>query len=446
MSLLAQISRFTATEVLTPYIYLFYIAFGVAFLFTPLMRSVATYFGIVDKPDRIRKMHAEPIPYLGGVAVFLGWMAALAMAQFMRHHITGQPAPRVHLSIIFGGLLIIVLGLWDDMKHIRPRMKIIGQVLAAALLIGDGIGTQCLQHLVDPVSAMFTARFGWPAIPTEFTTVLSSIFVIAAVVACCNASNLMDGLDGLCGGVTAIIAGGFLFLAVHLATLGGGDNAPWDAERVILGLALMGAILGFLPYNFNPAMIFMGDTGSMFLGYACAVSILLMGQGQHPKWFLASTVIFALPVLDTALAFARRWVNKRPFFSADRFHLHHQLVARGFTVKQTVMISYAMALGFALLGVAIVYMRTRFAGAVYLVTFGTIVVFAYKAGMIHETPRVVRLSTLSRSDELVEKSASAVETASVLEVQRANGGGPATATPAGGGLERMMSDNSGQVG
>jgi UDP-GlcNAc:undecaprenyl-phosphate GlcNAc-1-phosphate transferase len=112
--------------------------------------------------------------------------------------------------------------------------------------------------------------------------------------------------------------------------------------------------------------------------------IILMGDGQHPRWFLGSTVIFALPVLDTALAFARRYVNGRPLFSPDRQHIHHQLVSRGFTVKQTVLISYGLALFFALMGVLIVYLRTRFAGAIYLLIFGCIIVAAYKMGMVHE--------------------------------------------------------------
>src|SRR5205085_4091326 len=186
---------------------------------------------------------------------------------------------------------------------------------------------------------------------------------------CCNATNLMDGLDGLCGGVTAIIAGGFLFLAVHLACVGGGMNSNWDALRVILGLALLGAVLGFIPYNFNPASIFMGDTGSMFLGFCSAATIILMSQGQHWRWFLASMVMFALPVLDTALAFARRWVNGRPLFSPDKQHFHHQLVARGLSVKKTVFISYGLAFFFAIAGGMIAVIRTRYAVAFYLMIF-----------------------------------------------------------------------------
>src|SRR6185295_12223125 len=129
-------------------------------------------------------------------------------------------------------------------------------------------------------------------VPSWLMVACSAFMVTGMIVLCCNASNLMDGLDGLCGGVTAIIAGGFLFLAVHLAIVGGGLNSNLDALRVVLGLALLGAVLGFVPFNFNPASIFMGDTGSMFLGFACAVMIILMAQ-EKSKWFLASTVMFA---------------------------------------------------------------------------------------------------------------------------------------------------------
>ena len=141
-------------------------------------------------------------------------------------------------------------------------------------------------------------------IPDAVTYVTSSIVVVCVVVACCNATNLMDGLDGLCGGVTAVIAAGFLFLAVHLAMSTGAFDPNLDAMRVVIAIALLGAVLGFIPYNFNPASIFMGDTGSMFLGFCCATMILLMSQGQHWRWFLASMVMFALPVLDTATSSA----------------------------------------------------------------------------------------------------------------------------------------------
>lgn len=430
--ILAQIPTraVSADEVLSPYIYVFYAAFIVSFLFTPVMRTVATYYNIIDEPDSVRKMHNTPVAYLGGVAVFLGWIAGLALSQFLSLH-RSEPGllPYVHVrfSIVLGACVIVILGLWDDIRRINPWMKIGGQVFAAVCLLIEGVGVRCAGPLLSPLGTRIQQFMGpqmlsslglplsdSPLFPDWFIIGVSSALVIALVVFCCNATNLMDGLDGLCGGVTAIIAAGFLFLAVHMAMYGGGINSNWDALRVVLGLALLGALLGFIPYNFNPASIFMGDTGSMFLGFACATTLILMAQ-ERPKWFLASMVIFALPVLDTILAFARRYVNGRPVFSPDKFHFHHQLVARGFTVKQTVMISYGLAIAFALLGVTIVFMRTRYAVAVYLVVFGSIIVAAYKMGMVHEKPRVVTRNPLDADD--TSTAAPRIDSSSVLEVR-----------------------------
>jgi UDP-GlcNAc:undecaprenyl-phosphate/decaprenyl-phosphate GlcNAc-1-phosphate transferase len=438
--ILGQVSGapFTADEVLSPYIYVFYIAFIVSFIFTPVMRTVAAYYGIIDQPDQVRKMHREPVAYLGGVAVFLGWMAGLAVSQFLRLHyqeLGWPPHLVVKFSIVIGACIIVVVGLWDDVLGVRPAVKIGGQVFAAMFLLVDGVGTYAMRPFLNPVGAMIQARFGVmadpaaPLFPEWFVIATSSIFVVLVVVACCNAANLMDGLDGLCGGVTAIIAGGFLFLAMHLAMFGGGLNTNWDGLRIVIALALLGAVLGFIPYNFNPASIFMGDTGSMFLGFACAVIMILMAQG-HPKWFLASMVIFALPVLDTSLAFARRWVNRRPLFSADRYHFHHQLVARGLSVKRTVVISYGLAIGFALLGVAMVYVRTRYAIALYLVTFGSIIVAAYKMGMVHERPQVVTRRRLATADRETQTKVASPQ--DVIEVRDEAGEEPAE--PVGPGL------------
>ena len=320
-------------------------------------------------------MHGSPVAYLGGVAVFLGWLAGLTISQFCHLHNVEPgwptPYPMIRFSIVIGALLIVVLGLWDDILGIKPWVKIAGQTFAALCLLSDGVGLTCTSSILTPLSGYLTNALHMRAyaVPEWLIVSSSCVVVVSVIVGCCNATNLMDGLDGLCGGVTAIIAAGFLFLAVHLAMNGGGIETNWDALRVILGLALLGAVLGFVPYNFNPASIFMGDTGSMFLGFACGTMIVLMGQ-ERAKWFLAATVMFALPILDTALAFTRRWINHRPLFSADRQHFHHQLVARGFTVKQTVLISYCLAIFFGLLGTIIVFMRTRYAVAFYMVIFG----------------------------------------------------------------------------
>jgi UDP-GlcNAc:undecaprenyl-phosphate GlcNAc-1-phosphate transferase len=426
--LIGQLSSriFTADQVLSPYVYVFYTSFIVSFLFTPVMRAVAMYYNIVDNPDRARKMHQVPVAYLGGVAVFLGWLAGLAVSLFLSLHRqeAGWPIahPSVHFSVVVGALIIIVLGLWDDVLGIKPIGKILGQVTAAVFLLLGDVGTECTRPLLESgilkVHGVLTggqpldlAATGW-FMPLIYVS--SGALVVTIVVLCCNATNLMDGLDGLCGGVTAVIAFGFLFVAVHLAMYGGGLNTNWDAVRVILGLALLGAVLGFVPYNFNPASIFMGDTGSMFLGYTCAVMIVLMAQ-EKPKWFLAAMVMFALPILDTSLAFARRWIAGRPLFAADAQHFHHQLVQRGFTVKQTVLISYGLAIFFGLLGATIVFMRTRYAVALYLVTFGSIIVAAYKMGMIHERPHGGRPQSLG--DAADGETSEMVNSGSAFEVR-----------------------------
>jgi len=427
--MLAQIPTSPASpdDVLSPYIYVFYASFLLSFLFTPIMRAVAIYYGIIDRPDKLRKMHSTPVAYLGGIAVFLGWLGGLAISEGLRLHrvnpgwptdAAGIAHPTIRFGIVVGALVIVLLGLWDDIYKIKPWMKIGGQVCAAFFLIAEpNIGSDWMRPLLEPMAQMVCHWFNIPvsgqALPPWVLFLASSAAAIAVIVVCCNATNLLDGLDGLCGGVTAVIAAGFLFIAVHLAQVGGGFYTNIDAQRVILGLALLGAVLGFTPFNFNPASIFMGDAGSMFLGFASGTMMIMMGQGSA-KWFLASSVIFALPILDTTLALARRWMNRRPFFSPDKQHFHHQLVARGFTVKQTVLISYGLAIFFGLLGIAMVYVRTRYAIAIYLVVFGSIIVAAYKMGMIHERPLTDMPSTLD--DTTAEAFNPEVEPSGVLEI------------------------------
>ena len=178
---------------------------------------------------------------------------------------------------------------------------------------------------------------------------------------------------------------GLITLAAHLAMTGPADRAAEDAVRLVLGIALLGAVLGFLPYNFNPASIFMGDTGSLLMGFVVATMIILLGEAGA-KWMMGALVMFSLPVLDTALAFARRYVKRRHFFSADKHHFHHQIVSRGLTIRRAVILSYGLTIFFVAAGALLVFLRTRYAVAFYLVLFGSIVVAAFKMGMVHERP------------------------------------------------------------
>jgi UDP-GlcNAc:undecaprenyl-phosphate GlcNAc-1-phosphate transferase len=411
---LVGLRYFSADEVLSPYIYVFVAAYLVALAFTPIMQTIAVYYGIIDQPDGLRKMHSVPVAYLGGVAVFLGWLTGLAASQFLPLHRIEPEMPRslvIHFPIVVGACAIVLLGLWDDIFHISPKRKILGQAAAALCLLLAGVGRRSAWLFMAPMLSASSKYLHWPQAGSVGQLYLHPIvewasvfFVVGIVVICCNAANLMDGLDGLCGGVTAVVSSGFLFLAVNLAMVSGSINTNEDALRVVLGLALLGGVLGFVPYNFNPASIFMGDAGSMFLGFCCATMMVLFAAGGHFKWFLASMVMFSLPLLDTALAFVRRYVNRRPLFSADRYHFHHQLVARGFSVKQTVLISYGLSVIFCLLGAAIVYTRTRYAICIYLVVFGSIIVAAFKMGMVHERvePTARKLPSGTNGDTIAE--------------------------------------------
>ena len=418
-TLSGEVRTATADEVLSPYIYVFYAAFLMAYFFTPIMRQIALYYAVVDKPDSVRKLHRSAVAYLGGVAVFLGWLAALATSQFVQanRHDTSVPHLRWPLEILLGAVMIVVLGLWDDLRKTRASVKIGVQILAALVLLHGGIGTHFTAPLLEPIVYRLDSNHWNRQLYADFILISSSLLTIAMVVGCCNATNLMDGLDGLCGGVTAIIAAGFVFLAINMATYGIPGSANTDGMRVVLGLALLGAVLGFVPFNFNPASIFLGDTGSMFIGFSFATLLVMMAENR-PKWFLAGFVMFALPVLDTALAFIRRWVNKRPVFSPDRHHFHHQLLARGFTVRQTVVISYGLATCFVALGAAIVFMRTRYVVAAYMVIFGSIFVAAYKMGLVHEKDVVDGTLTLSDLQSVSTESGQ-IDSELVLEVRSA---------------------------
>lgn len=410
----------TFDQVLSPYVYVFFVAYMISFIFTPVMRSVAMYWNVIDRPDALRKMHSEPVAYLGGVAVFLGWIAGLASSQFLllHTHIPFQPHVIINPSIVVAACVILVLGLWDDLRKISPWIKIAGQVAAAVIVLSSGVGEEITEKFIVPINERLINWYGWRIMPDVLEILIrvsSGALVIAVIVFCSNATNLMDGLDGLCGGVTGIITTGLLLLAVYLGMESFVYRANDDALRVVLALALLGGVLGFVPYNFNPASIFMGDTGSMFLGFMCGLLIILMGDVAN-RWFLAATVMFALPILDTGLAFARRWVNRRPVFSADKHHFHHQLVARGLTVRKAVVLLYVLAIVFVVCGIAIVFMRTRYASMFYMVIFCSIIVAAYKMGMVHEKPSVVTRRPLG-AEPISSAPPPQIDSGSILEVR-----------------------------
>ncbi len=380
-------------DILRTYQYFGAIAFIAAVFLTPIAMRAAHRFGVLDIPDQKLKPHARPIPYLGGAAICLAWAAALAVA--MISGVVGDW--RVLLPLLLGGIAMSVLGLVDDIRGISPKLRLaIGAIVIATTILWTGTGFQIADSLLIGVNAALGRTD--LQLPSQLAVPLSVLLSVFIVLGACNSTNLIDGLDGLCSGVTGIIALGFFLLASHLAMWD--FSATGDPVRLVLAIAMFGAALGFLPWNFNPARIFMGDAGSVLLGYNCGMLILLFAErGGILRWFTAALMIFALPVFDTALAMFRRWRAGRSIFEGDRSHFYDQLVQRGLTVRQTVLVCYAVTLAYTLIGLLLIVLRTgpngqgvplirlRHAVPIYvgvcLLTAG----LAWRAGLTHPEER-----------------------------------------------------------
>jgi len=333
------------------------LSFVCALFATYLCKRVALKFGIVDRPDNLVKTHKEAIAYLGGIGVLAGLVVGvLAGLYVLREQQILSSAMKWLFGILAGAAIACFVGLLDDIFDISPGKKMLGQAAAAAALIVTGI-RPALHYLTSP--------FGWQMSP-DVELILGIPVVIFFVLGATNSLNLLDGLDGLCGGVTAIITVGLLLIAIHRSTWGFSDVG--DPVRIIVCLGLVGAVCGFLPFNRYPAKIFMGDAGSMTLGFTVAAIMILFAE-KIPRWWMASIVVFGLPILDTATALARRLLNKRPLFVSDRGHIYDQMMDRGIPLKKTVTISYLLAAMYALIGVAISQIRTRYALVVYVAVF-----------------------------------------------------------------------------
>ena len=385
-------------EIIQGYMGVFVIAFIVTVLATPLVRRLAVANGIVDRPDEARKVHKMPIAYLGGIAVYIGIMAGLFFSYLselipglIEYHTIGTQnlseglfVPPVPPWIPLGMTIIVIVGLIDDITGIEPRVKLGGQLMAAAALaIGDigvkvaaGVLTPTLGKLLSNPELVYTIPFPGLDGGIELDliywsgTAVIAIFVLGAT----NASNLIDGLDGLLTGVTSITMIGLLIIAASLAIA---DDGPFDAPRMIIGLSILGACLGFLPHNFNPAVIFLGDTGSLLLGYCSALMILSLGDTGDTALVFAGLIIYAIPIIDTILAIIRRKLAGKKMSDPDADHLHHML-KRAFGVKGAVLTLYAIGLIFCSLGVLLSQFRARFIYALTLLIASYISVYAIK--------------------------------------------------------------------
>ncbi len=337
---------------------------------TWLCKKIAIKFGIVDRPDDLVKTHKGPIAYLGGVGMLIGLtVGVLAGIGYLRDEEFFSPVLKWLLGILGGGAIACFIGLADDIFDMKPKQKILGQAAAAVILLLVGI-TPNLYRITDPLNLPMSHNL---------EMILSIFIVIFFVLGATNSLNLLDGLDGLCAGVTAVITVAMLLLSIHLATWGYSEVG--DPVRITICLGLVGGVCGFLPFNRYPAKIFMGDAGSMLLGFMAAALMLLFAE-QIPRWWMASIVVFGLPILDTAVALVRRLLNHRHLFVSDRGHIYDQMIDRGIPLKKTVAICYVIASIYAVIGLVMSQIRTRYAAAVYVFVFVVSGLVVWKKGYL----------------------------------------------------------------
>ena len=293
----------------------FAVAAVLSYFFTPPVKNFAHKVGAIDVPKDARRMHKKPIPRLGGLAIYGGFLCSIL--------IFGQ-LDETMLCVLLGAAIIVALGIFGDVLALGAKLKFVVQIVAAAIPVCIGDLQIGLFTNLNPLSDTPFVHLGILAVPVT----------IIWIVGITNAVNLIDGLDGLAVGVSSIAA--ITMLAVALLT----GNMP----IAITMAALAGACIGFMPYNLNPAKIFMGDTGSTFLGYMLAtVSIMGLFKFYAVISFAVPFLILGLPIFDTANAIIRRVAAGRSPMSPDRGHVHHKLIDMGFNQKQAVAILYAIS-------------------------------------------------------------------------------------------------------
>ncbi len=326
------------------------ICFFAAIIFTPLVKKLAFKIGATDKPNQ-RKVHVKIMPRLGGLAIFLSFIIGILII---------HPEGEYHLPIVIGSIIIILTGILDDVKEISPKLKLAGQIAAAAVVVIYG-GLK-VEFINLPFGGIID--FGYLSIP------LTMIWIIGIT----NAINLIDGLDGLAGGVSSIA----------LLTIAGMSVVMNNGYVTIMALIVAASTIGFLFYNFHPAKIFMGDTGALFLGYIIGVLSLLGYKNVTFISLIIPIIILGVPISDTFFAIIRRLVNRQPLSAPDKSHLHHCLLRSGFSHRQTVLLIYAMAAVFGLS--AFIFSQSTVWGSmiVILALLITIEIIVEKIGLVRE--------------------------------------------------------------
>jgi UDP-GlcNAc:undecaprenyl-phosphate GlcNAc-1-phosphate transferase len=304
------------------------VSFVAALVLTPLVARLAVAREWLDHPDADRKRHLVPVPTVGGVAVYAAFLVALAALPWLGEGLDIGDAPGPWLPLALAGLAVMGIGLADDVRHVSPRAKLLVQSAAALFLYGSGFR---VRGLSNPFGGSFD--LGPWALPVT----------VLWLVGMSNAFNLIDGLDGLAAGLALVSTLGL----VAAAALAG----RWETAAVAAALA--GALVGFLPYNFNPARVFLGDCGALPVGFVlAAIAVESSIKASATLAVAVPLLALALPILDVGLAVVRRFVRRRPVFEGDRHHIHHRLVEMGLTPRRAVVTLYGVAAVFTALALA----------------------------------------------------------------------------------------------
>lgn len=333
------------------------VTFFSSVIIMPIIKKVAIHINAIDIPNE-RKVHTKPIPRLGGLGIYLSFI--------LGYILFAEPSFQM-ISILISGFIIILTGLIDDVNPVKARYKLIMQIIAACIVVF--YGNIVLNHI---------SAFG---MNLNFVEPLNYIVTILFIVSITNAINLIDGIDGLAAGVSSIYFATIAIIAFILAKTSGLD--------VILALIMLGSTLGFLVYNFNSASIFMGDSGSLFLGFIISVIALLGFKATTLTSLIVPLVLLAIPIFDTILAILRRTIKHQSIGKPDKEHFHHQLLKMKFSTKKTVLIIYLINILFALVSIFYVLGDNELAIFIYVMLMIVLLFVVLKTDILYNHKKKV---------------------------------------------------------
>lgn len=319
-------------------------------LITPIIKKIAMFIGAMDIPNE-RKVHKNPIARLGGLGIFAGLL--------LGYMLFGEPSTLMN-SILIASFIIVITGFIDDIKPIPAKYKFLGQIAAACIIVFYG------KLVMTHINTLgFYAEFG----------IFAEIITLFFILGCINCINLIDGLDGLAGGISAIY-----FLTIGIISLFKGNSGL----ELVLCFVMLGSCIGFLIHNFNPAKIFMGDSGSMLLGMIISVVALLGFKTATLSSLIIPLLVLAIPILDTMFAIIRRKLKGESISKPDKFHIHHQLLKRNLTQRQTVIVIYVVDLLFASASIIYALGNPKFGYIIYGILLLIVIFLIAKTDIVYE--------------------------------------------------------------